>query len=72
MSRSAKTILIAAVLALSASSACLAQSQRNYGPNPPPGDTFGVPASGSEAARRPLYNHYGWHHGFHRRFYRGY
>jgi len=70
MSSRTKAILIAAVLVLSASSASFAQSQRNYGPNPPPGDTYGVPPSGSAQARRPLYNYYGWHH--HRRFYRHY
>jgi hypothetical protein len=38
---------------LSATSAGLAQSQRNYGPDgPATGDTFGEPYSGSAAARR--------------------
>jgi hypothetical protein len=48
----AKFILALALLA-SATTASMAQSQPNYGPNGPGGgDTYGAPYSGSAAARQ--------------------
>jgi hypothetical protein len=65
-----KKLIVAMALCLSTTSAGLAQSQRNYGPNgPATGDTFGEPYSGTAAARRgdwlpytaySPYRH--WHH----------
>ncbi|MGA2895487.1 MAG: hypothetical protein ABSE22_21710 [Xanthobacteraceae bacterium] len=55
-----KCILLLALLAsasiastFASTTASQAQSQRNYGPNPPGGyDTYGEPYSGSAASRR--------------------
>jgi hypothetical protein len=47
-----KKLIVALALLLSATSATLAQSQRNYGPNgPATGDSFGQPYSGTAGAR---------------------
>jgi hypothetical protein len=51
----ALTLLASAAIAcnLASTTASLAQSQPNYGPNPPGGyDNFGEPYSGSAASRR--------------------
>jgi len=49
----AKKLIVAVALLVSATTATLAQSQRNYGPNGPGGsDTFGEPYSGSAAAKQ--------------------
>ena len=64
----AKKLILTLALLLSATSATLAQSQRNYGPNAPAhGDSFGQPYSGTLAAHR-----YGWrrHRSYHHRSYR--
>jgi hypothetical protein len=49
----AKKLVVALALLVSATTATLAQAQRNYGPNGPGGsDTYGEPYSGSAAARQ--------------------
>jgi hypothetical protein len=71
-----KTLIVAVALLLSATSAVLAQSQRNYGPNgPATGNSFGEPYSGTAGARmgdrlaaHHLYAYYG--HRPHRHWYR--
>lgn len=74
-----KLIAMAGALAMGATmfagTAAFAQAQPNCGPNAPPGDTYGVPTSGSAQARAGarLCEHmaahngrYGWrrHHGY--------
>jgi hypothetical protein len=49
---SAKKLILALALLASATTATLAQSQRNYGPNPPNKESYGEPYSGT-AARQP-------------------
>jgi hypothetical protein len=62
-----KIILVASALTLCAGTAAFAQAQPYCGANPPAGDTYGVPFSGSAAARagaRACQNraaHYGRH-----------
>jgi len=47
----AKKLIVALALLVSATSATLAQSQRNYGPNAPEhSDSYGEPYSGTAAA----------------------
>lgn len=46
-----KLIIMAGALAMCASTAAFAQSQPYCGANPPLGDTYGVPTSGSAQAR---------------------
>jgi hypothetical protein len=65
----AKQLIVAAAVFVSATAAASAQSQRNYGPNgPATGDTFGEPYSGTAAARRgdwlpyTAYPYRHWHH----------
>ena len=58
----AKRLIVALALLLSATSITLAQSQRNYGPNGPSKfDCFGEPYSGTVASRCPGGGGY-WHH----------
>jgi hypothetical protein len=50
----AKRLIVALALLLSATSITLAQSQRNYGPNGPSrSDCYGEPYSGAVASRCP-------------------
>jgi hypothetical protein len=59
----AKKLIVALVLLLSATSIGLAQSQRNYGPNGPSGfNCFGEPYSGTVASRCPGGGGYGYRH----------
>lgn len=46
-----KLIVMAGAFAMCATTAAFAQSQPYCGPNPPSGDTYGVPTSGSAHAR---------------------
>jgi hypothetical protein len=62
----AKRLIVALALLLSATSITLAQSQRNYGPNGPSrSDCYGEPYSGAVASRCPGgggYRHHSHHH----------
>lgn len=64
-----KLIIVAGAFAVCTSTASFAQQQPYCGPNPPAGDTYGVPFSGSAAARAGAracqakaghYGRYGW------------
>jgi hypothetical protein len=61
----AKRLIVALALLLSATSITLAQSQRNYGPNGPSrSDCYGEPYSGAVASRCPGggYRHHSHRH----------
>jgi hypothetical protein len=61
----AKKIVVAVALLLSATSLTWAQSQRNFGPNGPSrSDCYGEPYSGSAGSRCPGEGGYwrSWHH----------
>jgi hypothetical protein len=67
-----KLLLLAGTLTVCASTAAFAQAQPYCGSNPPAGDTYGVPFSGSAAARagaracqdkEARHGSYGWRDG---------
>ena len=54
-------MIIAGLLLIGATTAAVAQSQPNFGPNGPSrSDCFGEPYSGAVASRCGF--HHGWHH----------
>ena len=59
----AKRLIVALALLLSATSMTFAQSQRNYGPNGPArSNCYGEPYSGAVASRCPGGGGGYWHH----------
>ena len=71
-----KTLALACVVTLCATTASLAQSLPNFGPNPPPyGDSYGqVPTGTYPPLQKRGYRSYGyspyWHHRYHRHYHR--